>query len=53
MTEKSKEILQILRDEYGIKTAEDLDKAIEKLSLVDLTPFCGNIKKTKSKEKSA
>jgi len=50
MAEKERSLdsmLKILKEEYGIKTAEQLDKAIGKLSVIDLTPFCGEIKKVK------
>lgn len=38
-------ILKILKEEYRIQTVEQLDKAIKNLSVIDLTPFCGEIKK--------
>ena len=48
---KSEEILKILREEYGIKTSQDLDKAIKNLKPVDLHPFCGEVNQNKKKEK--
>lgn len=47
---RSDEVLRILRDEYGIKTPKDLDKAIKKLKPIDLFPFCGEVKSNKKKE---
>jgi len=47
---KSDEILRILREEYGIKNARDLNKAIKKLKPIDLFPFCGEVKTNKKKE---
>lgn len=47
---KSDEILKILREEYGIKNAKDLDKAIKKLKPIDLFPFCDEVKSNKKKE---
>lgn len=47
---KSDEILRILREEYGIKTPKELDKAIKKLKPIDLHPFCGEVKSNKKKE---
>lgn len=36
-------MLNILKTEFGIKNEAELDKAIRKLSVVDLSPFCGEI----------
>lgn len=47
---KSDEILQILREEYGIKSPKELDRAIKKLKPIDLHPFCGEVKSNKKKE---
>lgn len=47
---RSDEVLRILREEYGIKTPKDLDKAIKKLKPIDLFPFCGKVKSNKKKE---
>ena len=50
MAEKEKTletVLKILKEEYGIQTIQQLDKAIGKLTVIDLTPFCGEIKQVK------
>lgn len=44
------EIVRILREEYGISSMDELDKAIAKMSKLDISPFCG---KTAQEEKIA
>lgn len=36
-------MLGILGSEFGIRTEAELDKAIRKQSVIDLSPFCGEI----------
>ena len=36
-------MLKLLKAEFGIKSEAELDKAIRKLSVIDLSPFCGEI----------
>lgn len=47
---KSDEILRILREEYGIKTQQELDRAIKKLKPIDVFPFCGEVKSNRKRE---
>jgi hypothetical protein len=44
------DIVQILKDEYGIRTMAELDAAIAKIQAIDISPFCGVIE-TDTKEK--
>lgn len=46
-TQGLRSLLFVLENEFGIKTNEDLDRAIEKLGTIDLSPFCGEIKQIK------
>ena len=41
--ERNNEIVQILKEQYGIRTLEELNKAISKLRPIDLTPFVGEV----------
>ena len=46
MTENRSSIermIVILRTEFGIRNEAELDKAIRKQSVIDLSPFCGEI----------
>ncbi len=40
-------MLKILKEEFGIRNEAELDKAIRKQTVLDLTPFCGSIKNQK------
>ncbi len=42
---KPSKIMQILIEEYGISTQEELNKAFAKLEVIDISPFCCEIKK--------
>ena len=37
-------LIKVLVDEYGIRTEKELDEAIMKLEMINLLPFCGEIK---------
>lgn len=43
----SNAIIRILKEEYGIESKKDLDKAIRSLNKIDLTPFVRHINKSK------
>ena len=46
MTDKNSAVeymLRILKTEFGITNEAELDKAIRKQSVIDLSPFCGEI----------
>lgn len=42
--DRAKTILRILKDEYGITTEKELDRAIKKMEFINLTPFIGRPK---------
>ena len=42
--EKPDDAVKILEEEYGIRNMAELNEAIAKLGLIDLSPFCGPIK---------
>lgn len=42
-------VVEILKIEYGIETLAQLQEAISKLGLIDLSPFCADIQKEKEK----
>ena len=42
-------IVEILKNEYGIETSDQLWDRISKLGLLDLSPFCAEIPKKKEK----
>ena len=46
MAPNPNEVMKILAEEYGIRTAKDLDEAIRKLGFINIGPFC-----TKQNEK--
>ena len=41
---KRTELAEILKSEYGIGSVAELEKAIEQLGSVDISPFCAEIK---------
>lgn len=43
-----KSMFEILKAEYGIKSEAELDRAIRKLSVIDTSPFCGELIKRKT-----
>ena len=43
--ESVEKMREILRIEYGIRTESELDAAISRLSVIDISPFCGEINK--------
>ena len=38
---RTKNLVKILRDEFGIETMEELDAAISKMKHLDISVFCG------------
>lgn len=42
--EAKERMILLLKEQYGITSAEALEKAIAKLTPIDLTPFCGTVK---------
>lgn len=38
-------VVEILREEYGIKSMKELNEAISRLGSIDLFPFCGSLSK--------
>ena len=34
------EVVEILKNEYGITTEKELDTAIERVGVLDISPFC-------------
>lgn len=42
--DRKSELARILREEYGIESMEDLNRAIRELPKVDISVFCGPIK---------
>ena len=40
---KRSELAEILKSEYGIGSVAELEKAIERMGSVDITPFCADI----------
>ena len=40
MAPNPNEVMKILAEEYGIRTAKDLDEAIRKLGFINIGPFC-------------
>ncbi|WP_278941168.1 hypothetical protein [Anaerotruncus colihominis] len=48
--EKSNDAVKILEEEYGIRNMAELNEAIAKLGLIDLSPFCEPVKQN-GKEK--
>lgn len=48
---KPNEAVELLKNEYGIKTMRDLDEAISKLGFLDISLFCTELcKQTNCKE---
>jgi len=45
MENPTEDLLTILREEYGITNTQDLEKAITRLDLIDLYPFCGELQR--------
>lgn len=41
----SDRIMQILSNEFGISTPDELNRAFETLEIIDISPFCCEIKK--------
>lgn len=39
------DVVEILKNEYGIETVAELQDAILKLGSIDISPFCGEIPK--------
>lgn len=37
----AEEIVRILRDEYGINSEAELDRKIQEMGGIDISPFCG------------
>lgn len=46
------ELLEILEEEYGIRSMADLNKAMANLGCIDISPFCGEIEEH-GKEKAS
>ena len=42
-------IVELLRTEYGITNVRDLERAIAKQTKLDITPFCGEMNKKRSR----
>lgn len=42
-------VVEILKTEYGIETLAQLQEAISRLGLIDLSPFCADIPKEKGR----
>lgn len=40
---KRSELAEILKSEYGIGSVVELEKAIERMGAVDISPFCADI----------
>jgi len=40
---KRSELAEILKSEYGIGSVAELEKAIERMGAVDISPFCADI----------
>lgn len=38
--DRLEDLMKILREEYGINSAEELNDAIKNLGGIDITPFC-------------
>lgn len=50
---KRSELAEILKSEYGIGSVAELEKAIERMGAVDISPFCAeNIRKGDRYEKN-
>lgn len=49
--EKPNDVVEILREEYGIENMAELNEAIAKLGVIDLSPFCGVIKQRKKEQR--
>ena len=52
MAPNPNEVMKILAEEYGIRTAKDLDEAIRKLGLINIGPFCAK-QNEKEEEKAS
>lgn len=48
---KRTELAEILKNEYGIGSVADLEKAIEQLGSVDISLFCADTKQARRKRK--
>lgn len=46
---KATGVVEIMKTEYGIESLAQLQDAISKLGLIDLSPFCADIPKEKEK----
>ena len=46
---KATGVVEILKTEYGIESLAQLQDAISKLGLIDLSPVCADIQKEKEK----
>ncbi len=47
------EVVRILREEYGISTMSELDKALSKLGAIDISLFCEIVEADGAKERIA
>lgn len=52
MTPNPNRLMEMLAEEYGIKTERELDEAIKKLGFINIGPFCTKPEK-KEEEKAS
>lgn len=52
MAPNPNEVMKILAEEYGIRTAKDLNEAIRKLGFINIGPFCAK-QNEKEEEKAS
>lgn len=50
---KRSELAEILKSEYGIDSVTDLEKAIERIGSLDISPFCAEIKQPRREKHEA
>ncbi len=49
MEDRAAKLMEILKKEYGIDSRRDLALAMKRLGVLDISPFCYEIKKEETK----
>lgn len=48
--DRAKDVVELLKNEYGIESLWQLQRAISELACIEISPFCAEIKKGKGRE---
>lgn len=49
MEDRAAKLMEILKNEYGIDSRRDLTQAMKRQGILDISPFCSEIKKEETK----